>query len=70
MSNETHAQRIIANALSLLRSVLQSHRSLRLSDAFIIKITVLDIRHIEYKRQRGTLRTPEDLSEESDFNIS
>ena len=35
-----------------------------------MKITVLDISHIEHKRQRGTLRTPENLDQDDDLSIA
>ena len=54
-----YCKQIAQNALGLLKSVLQSHQNVVLTESFNIKATILRAKHLTYKRRAGTLRTPE-----------
>ena len=58
VSDHLQAEKIAINGLGLLRSVLQSHQKISLTKSFVIKVTVLHKRHLDYKRKIGTLKDP------------
>ena len=56
--DQLQAKKIAINGLGLLKTVLQSHQKIDLTENFSIKVTVLHKHHLEKKRKAGTLKEP------------
>ena len=58
VDDRLQAEKIAVNGLGLLKSVLQSHQKISLTNSFVIKATVLHKRHLDHKRKLGKLKEP------------